>query len=286
METKKRSQIKEIWIRLRKNKMAVMAMIVILLLICCAIFADFISDYKISAIGQDIMNRLQSPSTEHWFGTDEYGRDIFARVIFGTRISLSIGVISTLISISFGVVIGSIAGFYGGRVDNIIMRINDILMATPGILLCIAIVAALGTSFVNLIIAIAIAYVPGYVRVVKSAVLQVKGNEYVEAAKALGARSTHIIFKHLVLNSMAPIIVQTTLGISSIIITAAALSYLGLGTQPPVPEWGSMLSAGKDFMRSDPYMMFFPGLFIFITSLSFNIFGDGLRDAMDPKLKN
>lgn len=281
----KRTPLQEIWMRLKRNKVAVVSMIIIIILLLMAIFAGLLLDYEEDAIKQNIANRLKPPSAEHWFGTDQYGRDLFSRVVFGSRISLSIGVVATFFAMGTGIVFGAVAGYFGGWVDNIIMRITDIFLAIPAILLAIAIVAVLGTNVVNLIMAIAVAYAPGYVRVVKAAVIRVKGNEYIEAARALGANPAQVIFKHLVLNSIDPIIVQATLGISSIIIAAAALSYVGLGAQPPVPEWGSMLSGGKEFMRTDPYIMIFPGLFIFLSSLSFNLFGDGLRDALDPKLK-
>ena len=283
---KTRSKLQEIWLRLKRNKVAVVSLIIILLLIVVAFAADIFVNYEQNVIKQDIMNRLQPPSAEHWFGTDEFGRDIFSRVIYGSRISLSIGIVATLVSMGIAIIIGSVAGYFGGIIDNIIMRITDIFLAMPGTLLVIALVAALGTNIINLVIAISIAYVPGYVRIVRASVLTIKGNEFIEAAKALGANSNQIIFKHLVTNSLAPIIVQATLGISGIIIAASSLSYMGLGAQPPIPEWGNMLSSGKQFMRTEPHIMFFPGLFIFITSLAFNLLGDGLRDALDPKLKN
>lgn len=282
---KKRSQFQEVWGRLKKNKVAVVSLFVILLLGIIALTADLFLDYE-TAITQDFSNLMQGPSAEHWFGTDEYGRDIFARVMFGTRISLSIGIICVIISMFAGIVLGAFSGYYGGIIDNVIMRLVDVFMAIPSTLLVIAIVAVLGSTIPNLIIAIAIAYFPGYARIVRASVLTVKGNEYVEAAVALGGLPKHIIFKHLVMNSMAPIIVQGTLGISSIIVAAAALSYMGLGAQAPTPEWGAMLSSSREFMQTSPHLMFFPGLFIFLTSLAFSLLGDGLRDALDPKLKN
>lgn len=285
-QEKKRSQAQEVWARLKTNKIAVLSMFIILLLVLIALTANLFLDYDVDAIKQNISNARQSPSAEHWFGTDEYGRDVFARVIFGTRISLAIGVVCVIVSMLVGIVLGAVSGYYGGLIDNIIMRIVDVFMAIPSTLLVIAIVAVLGSTVTNLIIAISIAYFPGYARIVRASVLTVKGNEYVEAAVALGGRARHIIFKHLVMNSLAPIIVQGTLGISSIIVAAAALSYMGLGAQAPMPEWGAMLSASREFMQTEPYLMFFPGLFIFITSLAFSLLGDGLRDALDPKLKN
>lgn len=287
METRKRrSKNQELWLRLKKNKVAVASLVVILILVVMALTADIFFDYQQEAIKQHIGNRLQSPSREHLFGTDEFGRDVLARIVFGSRISLSIGVVCVVVSMGVGIIFGAVAGYYGGIIDNIIMRITDIFMAIPGTLLVIAIVSVMGTTITNLMLAIAVAYFPGYARIVRASVLTVKENEYVEAAVALGGRPRNIIFEHLVLNSMAPIIVQGTLGISSIIVAAAALSYMGLGAQAPIPEWGAMLSASKQYMRTEAYLMFFPGLFIFITSLSFSLLGDGLRDALDPKLKN
>ncbi|MDL2218197.1 ABC transporter permease [Christensenellaceae bacterium OttesenSCG-928-M15] len=284
--TKSRGKFQEMWLRLKKDKLAVISLCVILVLVLCAVFAGLIFNYDRDAIMQDVPNRLKGPSSEHWFGTDELGRDIFARVIFGARTSLSIGVVSVFFSIGIAIIIGAVSGYFGGVVDNVIMRITDVFLAMPGTLLVISLVAAFGTSIVNLILATVIAYMPGYVRIVRATVMTVKTNAYIEAAKALGGNSAQIIVKHCILNSMAPIIVQATLGISTIIIATAALSYMGLGAQPPIPEWGAMLASGQASFRTSPHVMLFPAFFIFITSLCFNLLGDGLRDALDPKLKD
>lgn len=289
MDTKgngKRSRLQEMWFRLKKNRPAMASLFVIMLLVILSLSVDLLFDYKEDVIKTAPMDRLQGPSAEHWFGTDESGRDIFARVLYGTRVSLGIGFSATIFSMGLAIVLGSVSGFYGGKVDNIIMRITDVFLAIPSILLVIALVAAFGTNLVNLIFAMSISYVPGFVRVVRAQVLTIKGTDYIEAARALGASPSQIIFRHIVQNSLAPIIVQATLGISSIIIAASSLSYIGLGVQAPMPEWGNMLSLGKSVIGSSPHVMLFPGLFIFITSLAFNLLGDGLRDALDPKLKS
>lgn len=283
---KKKGKFTEVWMRLKQDKLAVISLCVIALLVFCALFADMFLDYNEDALKQDVMNCRQAPSAEHWFGTDEVGRDVFARIIYGTRTSLAISVSSILIAIGIAMVIGAVSGYYGGLIDSIIMRITDVFLSIPATLMVITLVAALGTSMINLILAIIITYVPGYVRIVRAAVMTVKENTFIEASKAMGGNSAQIIMKHCILNCIAPIIVQATLGISAIIIATAALSYMGLGIQPPIPEWGAMLASGQSFMRTAPHIMLFPALFIFITSLCFNLLGDGLRDALDPKLKN
>lgn len=282
---KKQSQFKEIFKRLLRNKSATAGAIVVILLLFMAIFADALHDYENQVIKQDIMNRLQSPSAEHWFGTDEMGRDIFARVCYGAKYSLLIGFTGAVTSLVLGIVLGALAGFYGGKIDNIIMRFMDVLLAIPGTLLAIAIVASLGSSIRNLIIALSISGIPGMSRIVRSSVLTVKDQEYVEAARAIGANDRTIIFKHVLPNGMAPIIVQSTLRVASVILSAAGLSFLGLGVPAPHPEWGALLTNARAYIRDNSYMCLFPGLAIMITILSLNLLGDGLRDALDPKLK-
>ena len=282
---KKRSQVWEVWRRLKKNKLAIVGLIIILSLTILAISADFIADYETVVIKQDIKNRLKPPSAEHIFGTDEFGRDIFARLVHGTRVSLTVGLISVSIALVVGGFLGAIAGYYGNRIDNIIMRTMDIFLAVPNILLAIAIVAALGTSIVNLMIAVGISSIPSYDRIVRASVLSIKDQEFVEAARAIGAKDLTIILTHIIPNSLAPVIVQATLGVANAILSTAALSFIGLGIQPPAPEWGAMLSGGRTFLRDASHITVFPGIAIMITILALNMLGDGLRDALDPKLK-
>lgn len=285
LKSKKRSLSKDVWKRLRKSTTAVIGIILIIIFLLLAIFANFIADYEEEAIKMDVVNRLQSPSVDHWFGTDEMGRDIFARIVYGTRISLFVGVISVSIALTIGGTLGAMAGYYGGRTDNIIMRILDVLLAIPTILLAITIVAALGASILNLMIAVGISNIPEFARVVRASVLSIKDQEFIEAAKAIGARDHIIILKHILPNSMAPIIVYATLKVATAIMATAALSFIGLGIQPPTPEWGSMLAGGRAYIRDHMYIVMFPGLAIVLTVLSLNLIGDGLRDALDPKLK-
>ncbi len=283
--TKKRNQLKDVWKRLKKNKAAMAGLFLIVMFIFLAIFADVIVNYNEDALRVKVTERLLSPSSAHWFGTDEYGRDIFARIVFGTRISLFVGVISVGIALTFGGTLGALAGYYGGRLDNIIMRILDVLLAIPTILLAITIVASLGASIINLMIAVGISNIPGFARVVRAAVLSVKDQEYIEAAKAIGARDHVIIIKHVLPNSMASVMVYATLKVATAIMATASLSFIGLGVQPPTPEWGAMLSGGRAYIRDQMSLVLFPGLAIALTVLSLNLIGDGLRDALDPKLK-
>ncbi len=269
--------------RLSRSPLAVFGLLVVAVLIFAAIFATQIAPY--GQADMNLANRFMFPSSAHWFGTDEFGRDILSRIIFGARISLQVGLIAVGISLVCGGLLGAIAGYYGGRLDNVIMRAMDVLLAIPGTLLAIAIAASLGPGLYNLMIAVGISAVPSYARIVRGSVLTLQGQEFVEAARAVGSSDWRIIMKHIIPNSMAPIIVQSTLGVASAILNAAGLSFIGLGIQPPTPEWGAMLSGGRTFIRDYPYMTLFPGLAIMITILSLNFLGDGLRDALDPKLK-
>lgn len=282
---KKRSMALEIWRRLKKNKMAMLGLTILVMLALTAIFADVIADYDTKVIAQDIPNRLQGPSMEHWCGTDEFGRDIFARLVHGSRVSLVVGLISVSISLFIGGALGAIAGYYGGRVDNVIMRIMDIFLAVPSILLAMTIVAALGTSLVNVMLAIGVSGVPGYARIVRASVMSIKDQEFVEASRAIGAKSPTTIFREILPNCLAPIIVQATLSVAGAILSTASLSFIGLGVQPPYPEWGAMLSGGRNYLRDALHLTLFPGLAIVITILALNLLGDGLRDALDPRLK-
>ncbi len=271
--------------RLSKRKSAIIGFVIIILLILLAIFADVIYDYEEDIIKQNISERLISPCAEHPFGTDELGRDILARIIYGTRISLFIGITANLISMVIGSIFGIIAGYWGKKSDMIVMRLMDVFLAIPGLLLAIAIVAALGTSTRNLIIALSISGIPPYARVMRGAILTVRDVEYIEAARAIGARHSTIILGHILPNCMAPVIVNATLYIAAVIAATAGLSFLGLGIQAPMPEWGAMLSTGRTYIRQYSYMTLFPGVAIMITILAFNLLGDGLRDAFDPRQK-
>lgn len=273
------------WLKYKKSKSAMLGLVVFAIIVLIALFASVIVDYDTQVIAQDISNKLQTPSLEHWFGTDAYGRDMFARIVYGTRISLVIGVTTTAVSMFFGIVLGSISGYFGNKIDSIIMRIMDVFMSIPSMLLAIAVVASLGSGIVNIMIAVTIAIVPGYARIVRASVLSIKNKEYVQSARAIGDTHFNIIRRHILPNCAGTIIVQATLGVGSIIITAAGLSFLGLGISPPTPEWGSMLAEGKEYIRYYPHLVVIPGLAIMITVLSLNLLGDGLRDALDPQNK-
>jgi len=285
IKTKKRSQSADVWRRLKKSPTAMIGLAIIVLFLFMALFAPLIADYDDEAIKMNVRERLQPPSNTHIFGTDEFGRDIFARIVWGTRISLFVGLISVSIALSIGGFLGAIAGYYGGRLDNAIMRVLDVLLAIPTILLAITIVAALGASVLNLMIAVGVSNIPGFARVVRAAVLSVKDEEFIEAARAIGANDFIIIVRHVLPNSMAPIIVFATLKVASSIMGISSLSFIGLGVQPPTPEWGSMLAGGRAYIRDYMYIVMFPGLAIVMAVLSLNLIGDGLRDALDPKLK-
>ena len=289
---KQRTLATETWRRFKKNKLAVVGMIVLASLVTIAIATIFIdlatknAFYNDNVIKQNLRLRLQGPSSEHIFGLDEFGRDIFLRMIWAVRYSLFMGTVAIALSTTLGVLLGSLAGYYGKAADNIIMRFMDVLLAIPSMLLATAIVAALGTSLTNVLIAIAISYVPTFARTVRASVLTLKDQEFIEAAKATGASDSRIIFKYILPNSMAPLIVQATLGVAGAILSIAGLSFLGLGIQPPTPEWGSMLSSARSYIREGWHITVIPGLGIMITILALNVMGDGLRDALDPRLKN
>lgn len=276
--------MKEIWRRFRKSKTAMLGLILLAFVILIAIFADLIVPYS-EAVTQSSM-RLQGPSADHWFGTDNLGRDVFARVVHGSRYSLWIGVSTSVLSLIIGGLLGAAAGYYGKTIDNVIMRLTDVVMTVPPILLSLAVVAALGANLRNLLIAITISCVPSMVRMVRSVVLTVVDQDYIEAAKSYGSSDIRVILKYVIPNALGPIIVTTTMNVAAMILSAAGLSFLGMGVQPPSPEWGALLSDARQFMFSAPYLLYFPGVFIVIAALSFNLAGDGLRDALDPKLKN
>ena len=281
----KRSQSAEIWHRLRKNKGAMLGLAIMIAIILIAIGSNILLDYDTDVIGQNVAERLQHPSLKHPMGTDATGRDMMYRIFYGKRYSLSIGIASVLIALVIGVTLGVIAGYYGGRVSEIIMRLSDAIAAIPSILMAIAIVSALGQSMFNLMLAVGVTSVPQFVRITHAATLTVRNQEYVEASRCLGLRQWQIILFHVLPNCLSPIIVQTTLRVASAIISASSLSFLGLGVPAPMPEWGGLLSAGRKYIRTHSYLTLFPGLAIMITVLALNLLGDGLRDALDPKLK-
>jgi len=280
---KKSSQFGDAWKRLRRNKKALFGMAIVLVILICAIFPNQIARY--GPDDQDYTRTLQWPSSDFWFGTDNLGRDIFSRVIYGARISIQVGCISVSIAAIIGSLLGAFAGFYGSTVETIIMRSMDVLMSIPSTLLAISIAAALGPGVFKLMISVGVGSIPTYARIVRAAVLTVKEREFVEAAKAGGASDVRIILRHVFPNCVAPIIVQATMGIAGAILSCAALSFMGLGIKPPTPEWGSMLSTGKAYITNQWYMAVYPGVAIMITILGLNLFGDGLRDALDPRMK-
>jgi len=280
---KKRGQWSEVWHQFKRSKVAVIGGIVLILMVLAAIFADKIAPFGFD--DQDISKSFTPPGAEFILGTDNLGRCIFSRLLYGARVSLRIGLISVAISAVAGTILGAIAGYYGSVVDNVIMRGMDILLAIPGILLAIAISAALGPGVGNAMLAIGVAALPGFARIIRSSVLSIREMEYIEAARAINSTDFHIITKYILPNVLAPIIVQSTLGVASAILQATTLSFLGLGVQPPNPEWGAMISSGRSFLRDYSYLTTFPGIAIMLTVFSLNLLGDGLRDALDPRLK-
>ena len=290
-EGDQRSLWGEAWRRFKKNRLAMIGMYFILALVIIAIATIIIdavtgkSIYLNYVVKQDLRGRLQGPSLAHPFGLDEFGRDMLLRMLWAVRYSLFMGTVAIIISCIFGGLLGAFAGYYGKTADNIIMRIMDILLAIPSMLLAIAIVAALGTSTFNLLLALAVSGIAKYARIARAAVLTVKDSEFVEAARAVGASDGTILFQYILPNALAPILVQVSLGIGDSILAVAGLSYLGLGVQPPQPEWGAILTTARTYMRDAWHISVFPGLFLILAVIAFNLFGDGLRDALDPKLK-
>jgi peptide/nickel transport system permease protein len=256
-------------------------LVLIGLLLVTAAIAPWVAPH--SPIEQDLARRIEAPSAEHLFGTDDFGRDLFSRVLYGSRISLAVGVVAVLLGLVVGGTLGLVAGYYGGAADLLLMRAVDVLLAFPAILLAIAVVAALGPSLTNAMIAVGITGIPVYARLVRGVVLQVKDLEFVTAARALGARDGRILFRAVLPSCLAPILVQSTLGLATAILDAAGLSFLGLGAQPPTPEWGAMLSQGRQLVLDAPWALTFPGLAILASVLGFNLLGDGLRDLFDPR---
>lgn len=283
---KKKSQWGAVWKRLLRNKSSIVGLVVLGIIILAAVFADVLFDYETLVIQQSAASKLLPPSSEHLLGTDQLGRDILARIVHGARVSLPIAFATILVATVVGGLLGAVAGYVGSWVDNVIMRIMDMFLAIPSILLSIAIVAALGPSMRNLLLAISISNIPPFARIVRASVLTIRNEEYIEAARAIGASNKRIIFRHILPNSMAPVIVQATLCIAGSILSIASLSFIGLGIQAPQPEWGAMLSEGRRFIRYAWWICAFPGIAIMLSILSLNLLGDGLRDALDPKLKN
>ncbi len=268
--------------RLVRNRTALAGGAVILLMLVVALLAPLLAPYGRFEV--HLADRIAPPSTGHWLGTDDLGRDVFSRILYGARISLLIGVLSVGISLGAGVPLGAVAGYVGGMMDGAIMRVMDVMLAFPAVLLAVMIAGILGPSLTNAMIAIGVVQVPRYVRLLRASVLAVKSESYVEAASALGAPAGRILFRHVVPNCLAPLIVQSTLGVASAILEAAGLSFLGLGAQPPSPEWGAMLASGRNLLQVAPWVVTYPGIAILVAVLGFNLFGDGLRDALDPRL--
>lgn len=269
--------------KLKKNKSALIGAYFLMFVIITAIIGPWLTHQDPTIV--DYSSKLLKPSAEHWFGTDHNGRDIFTRIIYGMRLTLSVGFISVVFGAVFGIVLGIISGYYGGKWDSLIMRITDIMLAFPGLLLALAIVSALGKSLVNVIIAVSIFSIPSFARIVRGSTLAVRKLEYVDAMRSLGAGDSRIIFRHILPNIISPVIVQATLRIAISILTATGLSFLGLGAQPPTPEWGAMLNDGRNYITQHPHIALFPGLSIVLVVVAFNLLGDGLRDVLDPKLK-
>jgi peptide/nickel transport system permease protein len=280
---KARSQFSDTLRALRRNRLAMIGLVIIILLVLAAIFGPYLSRYGPNDIEMKI--RLQPPSLEHLFGTDDFGRDVLSRVLSGAAVSLKVGVIAVSISLVLGTSLGAISGYYGGWVDETMMRLMDVLFAFPAILLAIAIMAALGPGVTNAMIAIGIVYTPIFARITRGSVLTIREEVFVTVAKSIGSRDIRIISVHIFPNALPPIIVETTLSLAFAILAEAALSFLGLGTQPPDPSWGRMLSESRGYIQEAPWLGIFPGLAIMFTVMGFNFLGDGLRDALDPRLK-
>lgn len=283
-KTKKRSHWGEVWHRMKSNKSAMVGLGILCVLVLALLYSIIFIDYS-QVTAMKASEQMLPPSLAHPFGTDGLGRDLFVRVMYGTRYSLLVGVVAVAISLAVGTLLGALAGYYGGRVEDLIMRASDVLASIPAMLLGMVIVTVLGQSLTNLIIAVGVTAIPAFTRIARSSVLTVRDQEFVQASKAIGMSNARIIFSQVLPNGLSPIIVTTTGRIGACIIEAASLSYLGFGVPAPMPEWGALISEGRNFIRSAPYMTLFPGLFIMVTVLAFNLLGDGLRDALDPKLK-
>jgi peptide/nickel transport system permease protein len=267
-----------------RNKFAIAGLVIIFLMTMMAIFAPLLAPYNFKAV--DPVNANQAPNSQHWFGTDVQGRDILSRIIFGSRYSLSIGILATAMGAAVGIVLGCIAGYFGGKTETIIMRLCDVLQSIPSILLTIIISQAFGGGFLMTAVALSIYSIPGLVRLLRATILSIREQEFVDAARLINCSRFRIMVRHILPNCLAPVIVTFSSSVGMKILSSAGLSFLGLGIQEPMPEWGAMITAGRKFLRYYPYMIIFPGIFIALVVLSFNMVGDGLRDAMDPKLRN
>ena len=283
-KTKKKSQWHDIWRQLKKNKLAVISLFVLIALVLIAILAPVLAPYSYKT--QDVVNTNAGSSAEHLLGTDKLGRDILSRLLYGSRASLIMGFSAIAIGAIIGIAIGAISGYFGGWTDNIIMRLLDIYQAIPMLLLCIALAAVLGPSLRNAIIALGVGMVPGYARMMRASVMTVRGKEFVESAKSKNCSTVRIILKHIIPNAIGPMIVQITMGVGSCILSGAALSFIGLGVQAPTAEWGAMISDARASLRQYPTQALYPGLCVMISVLACNLLGDGLRDALDPRLRN
>ena len=281
---KKESRWKEVWRRLKKDRLAMFGLAVIALMILFALMADVITPYS-AALKMNLRLKLAPPSAVHWFGCDGYGRDLFARCLHGSRVSLSIGFATSFATLVLGSMLGALVGYVGGKLDDIVMRALDIFSAIPSTLFAMAVVAAMGSRILNICIAISLTNIPGFVRIVRSSVLNIAEQEYIEASRAGGTSTLRILVKHVLPNCVGTLIVQTTANVASMILTAATLSFLGLGINPPQPEWGALVSEGKEFLRTAPHLIMFPGIMICVASFSMSVLGDGLRDALDPRLR-
>lgn len=278
------SQMRQIFRRFYHNKLGMLGMILFLVILFATVSVGLFLNYEESALTLDVPNRLMGPCAEHWLGTDEQGRDVLARILFGARYTLVVGFASTLFAVLIGGLVGAAAGYFGGLLDDILMRIMEVMMCLPAMLLAIAIVVALGSSLSNLILAIGISNIPKFARIVRSSVMSVRNTEYVQAAQLLGIPLPILMLRHILLNCLGPVIVQATLIFAMSILAISSLSFLSLGIPTPTPEWGNMLSSGRDYMRGSPHLVLAPGLAIFLSIFSLNLLGDGLRDALDPKM--
>ncbi len=275
---------KYVWYKICRNPLAVFGLLAIVLLVVLSLLSPVIMKYDYAKI--DMRSAYQTPSTEHWFGCDELGRDILSRILYGARYTLSVGILSVLISATLGVALGSIAGYFGGIIDQVIMRVLDVMAAFPQLLLAIAVSAVLGSGFDKCIYALGISGIPRFARMMRANILTVRSQEFVEAAMSIACSKPRIIIKHVIPNAVAPLIVEISMSIAAAGLSASSLSFIGLGVTPPTPEWGAMLASARNYIRLYPHMIMFPGLFIMLSVLSFNLIGDAIRDALDPKLKD